>query len=80
MKNLNAEPIKVKHSELTRFDPESAYKSECPVCETGLLLIYRDSITLKLVRTDRCISCAQTVIYTDAEINGEPFPDPGSLG
>ncbi len=73
MKNLHAEPIQVKHSDLTRSDPESAYKSECPVCDAGLLLIYRDSITYKLVRTDRCIACAQTVVYTDTEINGEGF-------
>lgn len=78
MKNLHAEPVRVKHADLERWDPESAYKSKCPACEAGLLLVYRDRTTFRLARTDRCISCAQTVIYTDAEISGEAFSE--SLG
>jgi hypothetical protein len=75
-KNANAAPIRVVHANLKRWDPDSAYRSHCPVCEQGVLLVYRDPDTLKLVRTDHCISCLQTVIYTDSGINGESFTDP----
>ena len=63
--NLNAEPIKVKHSVLQRFSDDSAYKSICPVCKKGLLLVIRDSNTLKIMEKDRCILCGQMVIYED---------------
>lgn len=71
-----AEMIKVFHSELKRFSQDSNYKSICPKCDNGVLLIYRDLLTFLLMRQDRCISCGQEFIYQDDNINGEEFGDP----
>jgi hypothetical protein len=38
--NASKEPIKVLHSALERWG-DSAYKSKCPACKDGILLIYR---------------------------------------
>ena len=65
--NFSNESIHVKHSDLTRFNHDSMYKSECPVCENGILLFYRDQETLELLPEDRCVSCGQRVIYDDIE-------------
>ena len=81
--NRSKDPIKVLHSELERFS-DSAYKSKCPACKTGILLIYRlqpkaihetqpSGKEHSLLRRDRCISCGQQFIYTDETINGEPL-------
>lgn len=59
--------IKVRHSDLKRFCPESIYKSECPNCKRGLLLMRRDQNTGKLLEYDNCIQCGQIFIYTDIE-------------
>lgn len=71
--NLRNPPIKVLHSDLTRFDPESVYKSVCPLCD-GILLVCRDQRTLALIREDRCVSCGQMFIYQDKEIANCPLP------
>jgi hypothetical protein len=71
--NLHKTLIKVAHSELKRWDEDSAYKSKCPVCEDGLLLIARDPKSFLLLRYDRCVSCGQMFMYTDETINGEGF-------
>lgn len=68
--NLNSPVLNVKHSELKRFD-SGGYKSKCPVCSNGILLIVRDKQTFKMIRQDRCVSCGQKVFYTDARIQGE---------
>jgi hypothetical protein len=65
--NIDKEPIKVKHSSLTRFG-DSLFKSECPACEKGLLLVNRDMETLQVIATDRCIMCGQMFIYEDIDI------------
>jgi hypothetical protein len=67
--------IRVVHAELERADEDSAYRSVCPVCKTGLLLIHRDKETFKLVRSDICIQCGQGFYYTDDKINGEEFTE-----
>ena len=67
--------IRVAHAELERADEDSAYRSACPVCETGLLLIHRDQESFKLIRSDTCIQCGQGFYYTDATINGEEFTE-----
>jgi hypothetical protein len=69
--NATKDPIRVAHASLERWS-DSAYKSKCPACKDGLLLIYRD-VDFKLVRLDRCVSCGQQVYYTDDAINGETF-------
>lgn len=67
---IDAAPITVKHSGLKRFG-DGGYKSVCPVCRQGVLLIYRDPETMRLMRKDRCSHCAQVVVYSDEVINGE---------
>ena len=72
--NLNAPPIYVLHAELTRYTEDSAYRSRCPVCKAGVLMVNRDQRTLELLRVDRCTYCAQTVVYEDTSIAGEYTP------
>lgn len=62
--NLHNEPIRVKHSKLKR-ESDSPYRSECPACEGGILLMQRDQKTMKLLKEDRCILCGQLVIYEE---------------
>lgn len=69
MKNLNNEPIHVKHSELQRETEESPYRSKCPCCEDGVLFMRRDLKTFNLVSTDMCISCGQQIVYDDIPDN-----------
>jgi len=68
------EPVRVAHASLHKWSDESAFKAHCPCCTTGLLLVARDPRTLRLRREDRCISCAQSFVYTDSEIAGEKLP------
>lgn len=62
--NIHKEPIRVKHSELKRSG-DSVYKSICPACDRGLLLMQRDQETLKLLTADRCIFCGQSFEYIE---------------
>jgi len=55
---------KVKHSDLTRMD-NSQFRSICPFCREGILLVQRDPNTLQLVKEDHCLLCGQRVIYSD---------------
>ena len=71
--NLDKPALYVKWSELTRPELPGAYKSVCPACTKGLLLVTRDQKTFALSREDRCILCGQLVHYTDDSINGEAF-------
>jgi hypothetical protein len=76
--NLNAPPIYVLHAELTRYTEDSAYRSLCPVCKTGVLMVNRHPATFELLRPDRCTHCGQVVVYEDTTIAGEyphPLPD-----
>lgn len=72
---MNAAPVTVSHADLKRFSDESPYRSYCPVCETGVLLVNRDQQTFVLINVDRCTYCAQTIIYSDKAIAGEPVMD-----
>ena len=62
-------PVKrVRHSELERFDPVgSLFKSVCPECQDGILLVQRNLETLELEGIDNCIHCGQTFVYVDIE-------------
>jgi hypothetical protein len=64
--NITKPCIQVKHCDLTRVK-HSHYKSECPVCKKGMLLIARNWDTLILEEFDRCILCGQQFQYTDIE-------------
>lgn len=72
--NYARPPIAVRHSDLRRIDEETAYKSDCPVCETGILLVQRDQTELTLRRDDICIRCWTRFRYTDEFINREKLP------
>lgn len=72
--NFAKAPIRVLHSALTRASGESDYRSNCPACVRGILLVYRDQKTMALRRLDCCTLCAQHVFYLDAQIAGEALP------
>jgi hypothetical protein len=72
--NSHLPRLNVLHSELTRSDAESAYKSQCPTCQVGLLLTQRAQRSLRLRREDCCIACGQKVLYMDEAINDESLP------
>lgn len=75
MKNLRAEPLIVAHAKLVRLNDESAYKSRCPACPKGMLLVARHPESFELLNLDHCVLCGQRVVYTDEKINGEPVRD-----
>lgn len=68
--NITKAPIEVKWKELDRASDESMYRSVCPVCIQGILLIRRNWQTGKLEKEDRCILCGQAVIYIDLDETG----------
>jgi hypothetical protein len=68
--NAKAEPLRVYHSALKR-STSSAYLSDCPKCDEGVLPCCRDSGTFKLINVDRCTLCAQVFIYEDDTIAGQ---------
>ena len=65
--NLYNNAVLVKHAELERADNNSMFRSICPVCKIGTLLVQRDQTTLKLLPQDRCLLCGQMVVYTDID-------------
>lgn len=65
--NLDNPPLVVRHASLRRFSDTSDYKSCCPVCEDGLLMVWRDDKTLELKAEDYCVLCGQRVVYEDIE-------------
>ena len=72
--NYEAPVRPVTHASLLR-DGESPFRSQCPLCPRGLLLVARSKETFRLERLDRCIVCGQRVQYQDDEIDGEPFEE-----
>lgn len=65
--NIDKKPITVKHAELQRSDDNSSFRSDCPVCNDGVLLVGRDNNTFELLAEDNCILCGQKFIYSDIE-------------
>ena len=65
--NVYNNPITVVHADLERANDESIFRSVCPVCEEGLLMVGRDQSTFKLVAEDNCILCGQKVVYSDID-------------
>jgi hypothetical protein len=57
-------PVTIKHSSLERAD-ESPYRSNCPACKDGILLVRRDQKTLEILAEDNCVSCGQRFVYSD---------------
>jgi len=62
--NIYNPVIEIYHSSLKRIG-DSICKSECPSCDNGILLVYRDPETLRLLANDRCVSCGQSFVYKD---------------
>lgn len=73
--NYDKPPRKLSHASLTRVGDESPFRSKCPVCPNGVLLVQRDQKSFALQNLDSCVVCGQRVIYTDKFINGEPVTD-----
>jgi hypothetical protein len=65
--NINKDPIVVVHADLERSTDGSIFRSVCPICKEGLLMVSRDQSTLKLVAEDNCILCGQMVVYSDID-------------
>ena len=61
--NYREPPIYLIHADLARAD-DSAYRSKCPVCGSGILLVMRNE-DMTLSDKDFCTECAQRFIYTD---------------
>ena len=66
MQNHLKEPLHVTHSKLQRADA-SHYRSICPECREGVLLVGRDPKTFELVAEDGCILCTRRFVYDDIE-------------
>jgi len=71
--NLKEPPIEIKHTDLERVSEDSSYRSWCPKCNKGVLLVSRPLHVFKLNRTERCTLCGQPFWYTDETVNGESF-------
>jgi len=63
--NWGKSPIRVQHSKLKRLSKDSPYRSQCPECKEGVLLMRRDPNTLDLLKEDHCWFCGQHYTYTD---------------
>ena len=65
--NIYNKPVEVAHTELERTSDESMFRSVCPVCEEGTLLVRRDHETFKLIESDNCVLCGQQFVYLDID-------------
>lgn len=72
--NFHKPIVRILHANLQRVSDESPYRSACPVCKHGMLLVYRDQSHFHLIREDRCTICGQGFFYADLVINGEMLP------
>ena len=61
--NINKPVLRVSHKSLERAYGSSQYRSMCPVCKEGVLLLHRNNTTFRLERADYCILCGQRVYY-----------------
>jgi predicted RNA-binding Zn-ribbon protein involved in translation (DUF1610 family) len=70
LKNIHEPPVEVVHSAMQRCSDESDFKSVCPKCPDGMLLVMRDQKSFQIINVDRCIVCGQQFIYMDSTIAG----------
>lgn len=61
-RNANRPVKMVCHAELARVDL-SLFRSECPECDEGVLMMRRHPTTLRLLREDICLLCGQRFMY-----------------
>lgn len=66
--NFGKKPIHVNFFLLDDPGLGGNYKSECPVCKDGLLLMTRDSNTGELLNRDSCTLCGQQFIFDDISL------------
>ena len=64
--NIKEPVIEVYHKDLERYG-ESLFRSVCPKCEEGLLLVGRDLKTFVLQEYDHCVLCGQQYKYLDIQ-------------
>ncbi len=64
IENISKPIIKVKHADLERIS-YSKYKSSCPICDEGVLVVKRHPETLEIESKDCCTNCGQRFEYTD---------------
>jgi hypothetical protein len=63
-----SDPISIRHADLDACTPEiDVFRSDCPICDGGLLLGERAKDTYELLAEDRCTLCGQRFTYTDME-------------
>jgi len=67
--NLMEKLIFVKHSDLERLSEDSVFKSVCPKCKEGTLLVSREADG-RIRKHDICVLCGQHFIYTDFKTIG----------
>ena len=65
--NLSKPVISVFWSRLQPIDDNSIFRRECPFCQEGILPVTRDTTTLVILPTDRCLYCGQRVNYLDID-------------
>jgi len=65
--NMDKNAINVEWAKLKQTSVHTTYKSECPVCYSGMLLVCRNKETFELEARDRCLFCGQMFVYTDIE-------------
>ncbi len=66
--NAKRSPISVRHSNLKRVSDESDYKSHCPECKKGVLVVRRHPKTFRIQEVDFCFLCGQQFIYEDIDV------------
>ncbi len=69
--NLRAPLIRVWHAKLERFSDESEFRTWCPTCKKGLLLVSRDGFGGALRNLDHCTLCGQGFLYEEKMLGGE---------
>jgi hypothetical protein len=82
--NLHNPIRRVRWSELQRSSPlddpdGSLFRSWCPVCDAGLLLVRRTDDFVNFVCWDNCTTCGQVFCYKDEEILGTRVLSPEEL-
>lgn len=71
--NITKPWVRLRHSSLKRMNNTSPFRSWCPICDQGVMLVQREGA--HLLRVDHCTMCGQRFIYEDDEIAGQP-PQP----
>jgi hypothetical protein len=72
--NITKPWVRVRHLVLKRVNETSPFRSWCPVCDQGIMLVHREGV--ELLRVDHCSMCGQRFIYEDDEIEGMPLKPP----